>query len=404
MISKQGMIVLIVSLGLLTTCYANSTNSNSLSTSPTNIERIVLLRHAEKPSWGLGQLSCQGLNRALALAEFLPKKFGIPNYVFAPSPCSVLYEPLPYDYVRPLATIEPFAIKYNIPVNTSFQYYEINNLGNELLSKKYHSALIFVVWEHVNLVAVAKFILLSLNGDPNIIPSWSGKNYDSLYIIDIDWNKHKVSFSQGSENLNNQNKICPDKKMATTFSADNNLCPFCNDEVLIFIPVAETGSYNQLTCQGLNRALALQNVLSSSNPNIKHSIDTFIAPSAKINQTNNGHAYIAGLMTIEPTAIDQVKPMSCPYSYEENNEITSHLLQWNFYRQTVAIAWPREQLPVLLKSIYLAVGGNVNDIPKDTPNQDTLYKIEILRDPFGKIKSVMFTFFSANIHPNQVCR
>jgi hypothetical protein len=31
------------------------------------VETIVLVRHGEKPDKGLGQLDCQGLNRALAL-------------------------------------------------------------------------------------------------------------------------------------------------------------------------------------------------------------------------------------------------------------------------------------------------------------------------------------------------
>jgi hypothetical protein len=30
-----------------------------------DVETIVLLRHGEKPEGGLGQLNCQGLNRAL---------------------------------------------------------------------------------------------------------------------------------------------------------------------------------------------------------------------------------------------------------------------------------------------------------------------------------------------------
>jgi len=34
-------------------------------------ETIVFFRHGEKPSAGLGQLTCQGLNRALALPDVL---------------------------------------------------------------------------------------------------------------------------------------------------------------------------------------------------------------------------------------------------------------------------------------------------------------------------------------------
>jgi hypothetical protein len=35
---------------------------------------IVIVRHGEKPPAGLGQLSCQGLNRALALSQVLFEK------------------------------------------------------------------------------------------------------------------------------------------------------------------------------------------------------------------------------------------------------------------------------------------------------------------------------------------
>jgi len=37
------------------------------SSSQTDIETIVFLRHGEKPQRGLGQSTCQGLNRVLAL-------------------------------------------------------------------------------------------------------------------------------------------------------------------------------------------------------------------------------------------------------------------------------------------------------------------------------------------------
>jgi hypothetical protein len=49
-------------------------------------ETIVLLRHGEKPAGGLGQLTCKGLNRALALPSVLIGRFGKPGYIYAPNP------------------------------------------------------------------------------------------------------------------------------------------------------------------------------------------------------------------------------------------------------------------------------------------------------------------------------
>ena len=50
------------------------------------VETIVLIRHGEKPDEGLGQLNCQGLNRALALPTVIAKTFGRPGAIFAPNP------------------------------------------------------------------------------------------------------------------------------------------------------------------------------------------------------------------------------------------------------------------------------------------------------------------------------
>jgi hypothetical protein len=80
------------------------------------VETIVVIRHGEKPgSHPMGQLSCKGLNRALALPAVLAR-FGKPMAIFAPNPSVQTsegdifpYAPK-YSYVRPLATIEPYAI------------------------------------------------------------------------------------------------------------------------------------------------------------------------------------------------------------------------------------------------------------------------------------------------------
>jgi hypothetical protein len=70
-------------------------------------ERIVFVRHGEKPRDGLGQLNCRGLNRALALPAFIAAQFGKPDAIFAPNPADQKNDNgKPYDYVRPLITIE----------------------------------------------------------------------------------------------------------------------------------------------------------------------------------------------------------------------------------------------------------------------------------------------------------
>ncbi len=95
----------------------------------TSRETIVILRHGEKPPGGLGQISCMGLNRALALPKVLIGRFGRADAIFAPNPSVQLrersYPSQSYSYVRPLATIEPTAIQLGLPVNTQVGFDDI---------------------------------------------------------------------------------------------------------------------------------------------------------------------------------------------------------------------------------------------------------------------------------------
>ncbi|MGE8384600.1 MAG: histidine phosphatase family protein, partial [Pseudomonas putida] len=86
-------------------------------------QTLVFLRHAEKPGEGLGQLNCQGLNRALDLATLLPERFGNADYVFAANPSRQVEEGSKdesYSYIRPLMTITPSAIRLGLPVNIDY--------------------------------------------------------------------------------------------------------------------------------------------------------------------------------------------------------------------------------------------------------------------------------------------
>src|ERR1017187_8769085 len=85
------------------------------------VETLICIRHGEKPATGLGQLSCQGLNRALALPKVLRARFDMPAAIFAPNPgVQKSDQGQLYNYIRPLATIEPTAIALGLPVNTQY--------------------------------------------------------------------------------------------------------------------------------------------------------------------------------------------------------------------------------------------------------------------------------------------
>jgi hypothetical protein len=175
-------------------------------------ETIVLLRHGEKPPLGLGQLDCQGLNRALALPAVIGKTFGRPDAIFAPDPAEAKDDSgQPYDYVRPLATIEPTAIAFGLPVDASIGVSNIDALRQRLESPPYQGALVLVAWEHNEIVKLARALMAGHGGDPATVPDWKGSDFDSLYVVKITRAAEgaAVTFERRHQGLDGQPTSCP---------------------------------------------------------------------------------------------------------------------------------------------------------------------------------------------------
>jgi hypothetical protein len=173
-------------------------------------ETIVFIRHGETFLLGLGQITCKGLNRALALPGVLISKFGKPDEIYAPDPTGKSHDlGGTFDYVRPLATIEPTAIRLGMPVNCDYRFDHIKDLEDELLSPQHASKLIFIAWEHKYLNQMVKELLQRKGGDPNQVPDWPWYEYDRIYILRIPSGSGAVSFAQDHENLNNLSDNCP---------------------------------------------------------------------------------------------------------------------------------------------------------------------------------------------------
>jgi hypothetical protein len=184
-------------------------------TGPT--ETIVLVRHAEKPTPNAyGQLDCQGLNRALALPAVLAR-FGRPAAIYASDPAVQTTEGnhLPsaprYSYVRPLATIEPYAIALEMPVNTQIAASDIRGLEDEVLKPEYAGSLVVIAWEHLQARRFAEEMLKTF-GDDDLVPEWLNTDYETIYIFRISnatGGKRTLTFTVEHENLNGLPKTCP---------------------------------------------------------------------------------------------------------------------------------------------------------------------------------------------------
>jgi hypothetical protein len=185
---------------------------SSVHADPSTTQTIVMVRHGEKPPDGLGQLNCQGLNRALALPKAIRSMFGKPAAIFAPNPGEQKEdEGTSYDYVRPLATIEPTAIALSMPVNAEIGESKIGELQHQLEKPDYVNAVVLIAWEHKEIEDLAKALLKAHGGDSDSVPKWHGKDFDSIYIVKIvrSGSTSAAEFTVGREGLDNQSSTCP---------------------------------------------------------------------------------------------------------------------------------------------------------------------------------------------------
>jgi hypothetical protein len=174
-------------------------------------ETIVFFRHGEKPASGLGQITCQGLNRALRLPDVLFSRFGKPDWAYAPNPTTKVNDSAgSFYYVRPLATLEPTAIQAGLSVNTKYGYTEIAGLQSLLITPAKADATVFVAWEHAYLVKVVQSIM-NAYGRGVTVPAWVTGDYDSLYVVRVNYTSNGITarFEHDFEGLNNQPAACP---------------------------------------------------------------------------------------------------------------------------------------------------------------------------------------------------
>jgi len=194
-------------------CFRVDAQTSSIplpETSTPAVQTLVCIRHGEKPKDGLGQLTCRGLNRALALPKVLLEKYGPPQFIFAPNPTQKV-DGNKYNYVRPLMTIEPTAIRCGLPVNAQFGYRDIQSLESELQKTNYLSATIFITWEHGLLDQLAKNLVKDNGGDPKQVPNWPENDYDTIFLVKITHseNGNFAAFTIDHENLNGLSDDCP---------------------------------------------------------------------------------------------------------------------------------------------------------------------------------------------------
>ena len=162
--------------------------------SPDKSLKVVIIRHGEKPtekpsdtSNGGDNLSCQGQNRALQLPAVLIKKMGKPDYTYVPA--------LKLDkntaHSRMFQTVTPFAVKYDLIINSKYYESELDNAAKSVLKK---SGTVLMVWQHSAIPDLA--IALGVDNPPK----WKGADFDSMWIVTYANGKAELTVEQ--EGLN----------------------------------------------------------------------------------------------------------------------------------------------------------------------------------------------------------
>ena len=171
---------------------------------PPAVETLICIRHGEKSATGLGQLSCQGLNRALALPRVLLSKYGTPQFVFAPDPTQTITEYagayIMFVHWRRLSP-RPFIVASpSTRSSASHKSPSLRGASEGCLPKRHHLYRLGACssrnfWQDM---------VELYGGDPTQVPVWPENDYDTMFVIQITRNQGQksVAFTMDHEGLN----------------------------------------------------------------------------------------------------------------------------------------------------------------------------------------------------------
>jgi hypothetical protein len=173
-------LLLALTLSPLTACDGKKYDAGK--NSPDNNLKVVIIRHGEKPKNG-DNLSCQGQNRALQLPAVLQQKINMPDYIYVPA----LKSDDSTKHSRMFQTISPFAIKYNVPINSKYSADENDKIAKSVFKK---TGTVLMVWEH----SAIQQLVSTLGVDSP--PQWEDADFDSIWVISYHDNKAKLTMDK----------------------------------------------------------------------------------------------------------------------------------------------------------------------------------------------------------------
>ena len=172
----QTVFVFIVIACLNNSCFAQK-----------GLQKVVIIRHAEKPDDG-DNLSCKGFNRSIQIPAVLYSKYKLPDKIFVPS----VDNGKSASQLRMLETVTPFAVKYNLKIDSKFDVDDTKDLADAIQKV---DGYVLIVWEHDKIDNIVKALDVDTKGK-----KWGDNDFDSIWIIDFKNGKGTLAFDK--ENLN----------------------------------------------------------------------------------------------------------------------------------------------------------------------------------------------------------
>ena len=165
-------------------------------TSIANPSRVLIIRHAEKPTNGADDgLSPRGFDRAQALTKLFQRQpalavFGLPVVIYA-----FKYVPGSTSH-RGVQTAEPLASSLGQEVDMSFLPTDTTQLAQKIRDTlSYNHKTVMVVWKHSEMQALAQSL-----GVQNA-PAWNANVFDRIWQIDYNNFGQIISFKDLPQKL-----------------------------------------------------------------------------------------------------------------------------------------------------------------------------------------------------------
>jgi hypothetical protein len=173
---------------------------------------IVVIRHGEKGFPAKGNLQCKGLNRSLRLPDVLLQRFGTNiKKIYSTKPIYIR-DPKDDDnnswYLRPIITIEPLAIKLQLPINIHYNFEDTREI-KKIADKIYNEppGVYIVSWEHNSLKKLVENILDNYKLNQNV-EKYDHNLFSKIYVI-RKFKNGKVTYNIEDEDIMLLSSICP---------------------------------------------------------------------------------------------------------------------------------------------------------------------------------------------------